>query len=224
MSDEIQPQNNTPKNTTPWLSGIAIILSLAAITISGFNFHNTQQNKNQFDQVSNTTASAVQQIQAIQKQFTVTPTSPDHAAKTATFSTLSDLNKKIQAISLLQNIIPPAHTLKLKNASENTPHNNQPWYWRALDATKQLKQFFIIRHVERGSVLLTDPELELAKKLNMEMQISLAQWALLHHNQKIYQLSLQFVSDSLKSYFSAAPITASLIAQINTLQKINVDA
>lgn len=223
-TDETQSSQNRPTNATPWLAGIAVIIALAAIMIAGFNFYIAQQDRGRFDQVSNATINTAQQIQAIQKHLDVVEASPEHVVQTETFAALSDLNKKIQSISLLQNVILPAHTKKSEPSPENAPQNHKPWYWRALDATKQLKHLFVVRHVERRGVLLIDPELELAKKLNVEMQISLAQWALLHHNQKIYQLSLQFVSDSLKNYFLAAPVTASLIAQINTLQKINVGA
>lgn len=70
---------------------------------------------------------------------------------------------------------------------------------------------------------LVDPELVLSTKLNLQMQITLAQWALLHHDQPIYQSALQSVTHTLNNYFSLAPTTASLVSEIDVLEKTNIN-
>lgn len=142
----------------------------------------------------------------------------------AIFAQLADLSKKIHAISLATPTT--KQTTALKNIIEGTDtsnNKNERWYDHVWNHLKNVKQFFIIRHVDSHTMPLVDPDLIQSTKINLDMQISLAQWALLHRDQTVFQTALGVISKTLNNYFSLAPTTAVIVSEINSLEKININ-
>lgn len=176
-------------------------------------------------------ASALKTLQFAQKQVPATQIafsnllntdiaqlqSAETIDKNAVFSDLSALNQSIQALSA----IPSAPVIKAEKAmpADLTEKN---WHERIVDQIKSVKNLFIIRQVKEPVTPLLNAQLEFSIKQNMYLQLSLAQWALLHHNEKVYQTSLQSVSNSLSQCFALTNETKPILDKIASLQKINI--
>jgi len=100
---------------------------------------------------------------------------------------------------------------------------HEPWYRRIAGGLAQLKTLFVIRHLDKTNTPLFSPELESTVKQNITMQLNMAQWALLHHNQTIYESTLQNVSQWLQIYFGLSTAQNPVIAQLSALQKMQID-
>lgn len=137
--------------------------------------------------------------------------------KNALFSDIAALNQSIQALSA----IPSAPVIKTEKATtaDSTEKN---WREQFVDQIKSIKNLFIIRQVKEPVTPLLDAQLEFAIKQNVYLQLSLAQWALMHYNEKVYQTSLQSVSNSLSRYFVLTNETKPILDKIAALQKINI--
>lgn len=105
---------------------------------------------------------------------------------------------------------------------KNTDNQTRPWHKRLLHSLQQVKNLFVIRHTDQTNVPLLDTQLEMMIKQNSVMQLNIAEWALLHRNQTVYQSALHNVSQQLLRYFSMTSSSLTLIAQLNTLQKLTV--
>ncbi|GEM_PF-6276421 len=137
--------------------------------------------------------------------------------KNAIFSDIAALNQSIQALSA----IPSAPVIKTEKTTP-TDSNETNWRDRIVDQIKSIKNLFIIRQIKEPVTPLLDAQLEFAIKQNMYLQLSLAQWALMHHDEKVFQTSLQSVSNSLSTYFALTNETKPILDKITSLQKINI--
>lgn len=137
--------------------------------------------------------------------------------KNAVFSDIAALNQSIQTLSAIPSA--PVTTTEKTTPAVSTEKN---WHERIIDQIKSVKNLFIIRQVNEPVTPLLNAQLEFSIKQNMYLQLSLAQWALMHHDEKIYQTSLQSVSNSLSQYFALTNETKPILDKIASLQKINI--
>lgn len=137
------------------------------------------------------------------------------------FLTIESLQQQIQNLSS----IPAKPNISLQKTIDAVKSADQHdvWYRRIAGSLAQLKTLFVIRHLDKTSTPLFSPELESALKQNIVMQLTMAQWALLHHNQTIYLSSLQNVSQALQTYFALSPAQNPMLTQLSTLEKIDID-
>lgn len=138
--------------------------------------------------------------------------------KDSIFSSIALINRSIQSLTAIPS--KPINAVEQKSAVTPVEKN---WRDRITDQLASLKKLFIIRQVNESVRPLFDAQLEFSVKQNLYLQLSLAQWGLVHHNAKIYQTSLQIVYDDLTRYFSLTNETKPILDKIITLQKINVD-
>lgn len=137
--------------------------------------------------------------------------------KNAIFADIAALNQSIQALSAI-----PSQPVNKVEKTASVDVAEKKWHERIVEHIKSIKNLFIIRRVKEPVTPLLDAQLEFAIKQNMYLQLSLAQWALMHHDEKVYQTSLQSVSNSLSQYFALTNETKPILEKIATLQKINI--
>ncbi|OGT32542.1 MAG: hypothetical protein A3C44_02220 [Gammaproteobacteria bacterium RIFCSPHIGHO2_02_FULL_39_13] len=111
--------------------------------------------------------------------------------------------------------------LQLNNISQ---HIQQLTVVPTQPAVSSMKNLFVIRHVEKTNTPVVDQPVELAVKQNILMQVNIAQWSLLHHNQTIFQSAIQNVSTLLQQYFALSKATPAIVNQLKTLQSATIAA
>lgn len=94
-------------------------------------------------------------------------------------------------------------------------------YWN--ESLKTLEKLFIIRHQNQTIIPLISPKQQLFLEENIQLKLSQASWALLHHNQAVYILSLKDAISWIQTYYSPnSAATANAIATLQSLMKINL--
>lgn len=148
--------------------------------------------------------------------------SASHVDINSVFLTISHINAEIQALSP----IPAQPTISIKNTvdSMKTAGSDLPWYHRLWESAKQVKNLFIIRQLNTQNVPLFSAEIEATVKQNMLLQLNMAQWALLHHDQKIFQSALQNTMQMLSQHFALSAAMNPILTQLKTLENTQIDA
>ena len=131
------------------------------------------------------------------------------------FTQLSNMINQVQQLSTLPT--PPAAA-----TTNNAADTQQTWHQKILSFLSPIKKLFVIRHVEsKNTTILASTEEQYVKEEIM-MQLTLAQWALLHHDQTIFNETLKNAQTKATQYFSSSE-NASLLEAIAKLQAINID-
>lgn len=139
---------------------------------------------------------------------------------TQIFSELATMNQQIQSLSL----VPAKPTISFsKKEGVTTSSEPLPWYRRFFNSLKPVKNLFVIRHLDQPNSPLMAPEQAINLKQNMMVQLSIAQWALLHRDEKIYQAALQTVSQWLAHYFALSATINPILNQMTVLEKIQMN-
>jgi uncharacterized protein HemX len=162
--------------------------------------------------------SALQQaLSADTAALTATPAAPIASL----FSSIHDLAAKINHLS--STALPPSDMTKNTAAQANPTNKALPWYRRVMERAAVFKTLFVIRTTDARNPPIMSFDQEAVIKQNIIMQLTMAQWALLHRHEKIYIVTLQAASRALAHYFSLSPEVTPLIAQITALEKIKID-
>lgn len=133
------------------------------------------------------------------------------------FDNLSSVIQKIQALTTL-----PQATPMVLNTTLPAADANKPWYQKALAMLAQLKTLIVIRHVNENNPPLIAANMEVYLKQNITMQLSMAQWALLHHQQSIYQAALVNAQEWTAHYFTLTAEKDSVSTLLTQLATANV--
>ncbi|MDP1574542.1 MAG: uroporphyrinogen-III C-methyltransferase [Coxiellaceae bacterium] len=133
------------------------------------------------------------------------------------FSDISAVIQKIQALSTL-----PQTPTVIVNTTVRVEDATKPWYQKLLGVLSQLKDLVIIRHVNENNPPLVAPNMELNLKQNIITQLTMAQWALLHHNSTIYQSALQNVNEWTTRYFALTTERDGVSATLAQLMSVNI--
>lgn len=136
------------------------------------------------------------------------------------FSEIADINMQIQHISSIP-VRPIASTQDI--AKTIKINDSVPWYQRIVEQAKQLKKLFVIRHLDEPSVPILASQFEMNLKQSMSAQLNMAQWALLHRDEVIYQASLRSVMVTLKNYFALSDVKNTIMNKLITLQQIQIN-
>ncbi|MCX7120420.1 MAG: uroporphyrinogen-III C-methyltransferase [Gammaproteobacteria bacterium] len=136
------------------------------------------------------------------------------------FSQITAINSAIEKLSP----IPAQSTTTAPITQENKQgDNNLPWYKQALQSVKQLKTLFVVRYTDQAIEPIASPnEIQNAKQAIL-FQLSMAQWALLHHDNATYQTTLKTVSAWLTRYFPLADAKNPIQNQLAALLKIQIN-
>ncbi len=99
-----------------------------------------------------------------------------------------------------------------------------PWWKSALQATWEgLQKIIVIRHIDTETQPFVAPDQQLFFYQTIKSQLAVAQWALLHHQQKIYQLSLTQIIHWIKQYAQPeAALTQQMLTTLTEWQRADI--
>ena len=98
----------------------------------------------------------------------------------------------------------------------------QHWYQKLAHKLAGLDDLIKIRRLDKPVMPLLTPEQLLLLKEKMQLQVTHAEWALLHGNPKIYQLNLKNIIATLTDYFNPSQQIGAIIKQLKKLASINI--
>ena len=100
---------------------------------------------------------------------------------------------------------------------------SKTWRDRLQATLHQLEHFVVIQHHDEAIQPLFTPAYESMLRENIRLNLQEAQWAVIKHNSKVYQLSLTQAIDTMKRAFDLShPITQSIIRQLTVMQKLQL--
>lgn len=113
------------------------------------------------------------------------------------------------------------------NAKNPTVEKNDatlPWWRRGLNSMSDaLRHMVIIRNNQSNVPPFITPDQQAFLFQNLMAMVEKAEWGLLHHQQAIYQDSLQQANNWIKQYTVVdSPVTKQVLANLQELQKMNV--
>ena len=93
--------------------------------------------------------------------------------------------------------------------------------WKTLVAW--IKRFVIISHPKNNPTILPTPEHFQSVKDSVNLDFSIAQWAVLHNNSQVYLYGLHEALTQLNSIAQNDPVAMNqILSQINALSKLNI--
>lgn len=102
---------------------------------------------------------------------------------------------------------------------------NLSWWQAGLQKAWQgLQQIVIVRKTGSEAPPITLPEEKTFLYQNLHAQMSNIMWAILHHNNTVFQASIENAMSWIKQYFAQDnDVTKNLISNLGALQKINLE-
>ncbi len=159
---------------------------------------------------------SVQQLQQIQQANL-----RDNQDMTALYNQLIALNDQIDQL--------PLSPTPLQQQPEQAPvpvenEADMSWWQKGLNKSLAvLRQIVIVRYNETKTIPLVLPEERHFIYLNLHTEMQNMIWAVLHHNQTVFQTSLAHVTNWVQQYFmQQSPATINMIQALNTLKIINL--
>lgn len=138
--------------------------------------------------------------------------------------TLARLDAVSQQLNNLPLLAANPMMLSKSAAAEKSLSNTGAHWHHAWEASlRQLQQLIIIRHHNTPIVPLLAPQQEAYLRHNLQLLLQQAQWAVLHHDEKLYQNSLNAVQQALQQNFTNNPTQANnLVVIIHELLQVNL--
>lgn len=134
---------------------------------------------------------------------------------------INALSSQIETIPLIPSQLPPNQQKINDSLATNTQASLWQRFWNGFSQT--LKEMVIIRRHQSPIEPLISTEQKTFLIQNIQLKLSLAQWAILHQQPEIYQQSLKDVSTWISRYFvQNAPATQNILQSIKELQLINL--
>lgn len=110
------------------------------------------------------------------------------------------------------------------NTAQTTPAGSTSWRSQLHKTAGFLKSLVVVRHHETEIQPLLSPLHQAMVRESLRMALQQAQWAVLQHNDAVYQQTLnQALEDISHSFDTQASGTKALISQIQELQKIQLN-
>lgn len=134
---------------------------------------------------------------------------------TGLMSRLNAMSAQVNNLSLL-----PSSTATAKPAP--AAHKTTTWKEKFFDTLENLRGIISIRRLKESVQPLPSPEHYLYVIETIRLQLSAAQWAVLHQDATLYQVSLKRAKEDLQKYFGKTATGISLIQVLTQLQEINV--
>lgn len=97
------------------------------------------------------------------------------------------------------------------------------WYQPLLTLLGGLKKLVIIRHHQSPIRMLPSLAESNLAKINIQTQISMAQWALLHRNNALYQSSINQIKNTLTKFFGNPTQKTNLLSTLSILATVNIN-
>ena len=109
------------------------------------------------------------------------------------------------------------------NTKKESEKNNRSWKERWSNSVNLLEKLVVIRYHHQGSNSIIYPEQQMLIKSSLSLSLQQAQWAVMQHNQALYDSALKQARSQLLQLSSQHPkIIAKLTAQLNMLSQRSV--
>lgn len=114
----------------------------------------------------------------------------------------------------------PFKTHKVDASTNSTKATSPTWRDRIQDTLDQLKKLVIVRHNDAALLPMLTPAYDVVMRETIRLNLQEAQWAVLQHNQTVYELALKQAMNNITNTFGADSSSAqALVKQLSTLQE-----
>lgn len=134
---------------------------------------------------------------------------------TSIITTISSLSDQVTRLTNLP-VLPAPSSVKPSLT------NNLTWQQKLLATFQSLKGIISIRRLPEELKPLPSTEQHIYLVENIRLQLSQAEWAVLHQNPILYQKSLQDAKKQIETYYAQNKDAANLISRISSLMNINI--
>lgn len=100
--------------------------------------------------------------------------------------------------------------------------DSNKWQSQLKQSFRMLKDAVVIRRLDQPLKPMMSPSQHANLIENIQMQLFVAQWAVLHRSDKLYQHSLQSAIEWIKDYLKTTDSTLALLTGLDSLKEINV--
>jgi uroporphyrin-3 C-methyltransferase len=145
----------------------------------------------------------------------------NYVDETALLEKISSLATQIDSLSLVNTKL-DTQPQNLKTP-DTTPEPQKTWgkFWQ--NTLEKLQSIIIIRKHDAPLQPILSQTQQLFTRQHIELTLQQASWAVLHHQNSVYQYSLKKANDLLIAYFAYnLDAVKELTAQIKALQTINI--
>jgi uroporphyrin-3 C-methyltransferase len=132
---------------------------------------------------------------------------------------LSNLRDQVPALSIL---VAPKPNMTILENTEREAHKK--WWQHAWNNIKaSLQQLVIVRREEEKMPAIIAPEEQLYLQENLQLLLMQAQWALINHDQMLYQKSLKQANSWVEKYYvQNSASTQNFLKQLQALLNQNI--
>lgn len=134
---------------------------------------------------------------------------------------LNALSKQIEMIPVIPTQVP-----KQSKSSNDVPSHSSTSIWRrGLESSlRSLRGIIVIRYHKTPLEPLMNAQQHVYLIQNIQLKLAQAEWAVIHRENGLYQISLQQAKDWVEHYFvQDVHATKSLLTALTMLQRINVN-
>jgi uroporphyrin-3 C-methyltransferase len=133
---------------------------------------------------------------------------------------LNALSDSIVELPIVMQVMPEKATESAEGAAAPLAANN--WKEKLLSSAESLKKVVVIRHLAEPVMPLIAPDQHSNLVGNIQLKLSLAQWALVHREPKIYNVAIMQAKEWVQRYFQANDMTHAVIAGLDELAKVDI--
>ena len=219
-----------PRLFVKFIIGLVLLLLIAMIGAVGFNLYQVREVKiltdrlqqtssfdeSRIDNLAVTVANQEVWLQAQQKAFNeLSMTLTLNEANSQLFVQLSDINQMVDQLTLIAT--KPMLVEVAPEPQEDAMLTG--WRLRLHQVWQQFKAFLVIRrHADEVAPMVANQSGDYIYQY-IHLQLGMAQWAVIHNNNNVYQISLQQAKAWIDRYFMASDsVTQEVLASIAQLQ------
>lgn len=137
---------------------------------------------------------------------------------------LITLSEQISRLPLVQPTMAPPVSAPVTPVATTAATENLPWWQKLWFKVKQeLRSLVVVRHLDVPVTPLLSVEQQSDVNQQLATLLQQAQWAVLHQNQQVYQLSLTQAAVLINRYYALnQQATKVILQQLSDLQAINI--
>ncbi|MCO6427833.1 uroporphyrinogen-III C-methyltransferase [Nitrosomonas communis] len=154
------------------------------------------------------------QLNKLGADITISPVQREAVEK------LSNLIEKIDALPFAMD----NHLIKVDLAKLVSPQDNR-WHKFINDIWQDLQQFIVVQRIDNPEIVLLSPSQRQLLQENIKLQLLLAQFSFLSHDQINFQTNLETAVNLIKRHYDTqAESVVDLLNQVNQLYSYPIEA
>ncbi len=133
---------------------------------------------------------------------------------------LNQLSASVVELHIVSKATLPADSAA--SATKSSQNAEQDWKEKLKSSLDTLHTVVTVRHSSELPKPLVTPEQHANLIENIQLKLSIAQWAVLHHKQKLYQSSIEQAKTWLSTHFRKDDLSAAVINGLTELEQAKV--